>query len=117
VDVQTLGPSIALLPLAERARRPIADALVTFGRVPLFYYVLHIPLIHAPALVVWYLRDGVVGAARFATAPYVSIPEPQQWGLPLLYLVFAVDVAILYGACRWFAVLKAERPRPWMRYF
>jgi uncharacterized membrane protein len=114
--LMTLGPSIALLPLVERARRPIADAFATFGRVPLFYYLLHIPLIHATALVVWYLRDGVVGAERFATAPYVSIPEPQQWGLPLLYLVFAVDVAILYVACRRFAALKAERSRPWMRY-
>jgi uncharacterized membrane protein len=114
--LMTLGPSIVLLPLAERARRPMADALATFGRVPLFYYLLHIPLIHATALVVWYLRDGVVGAERFATAPYVSIPGPQQWGLPLLYLVFTIDVAILYVACRWFANLKADRPRWWMRY-
>ena len=114
--LMTLGPPIALLPLAERARRPIADVIATFGRVPLFYYLLHIPLIHATALVVWYLRDGVVGAERFATAPYVSIPGPQQWGLPLLYLVFTIDVTILYVACRWFANLKAGRPRWWMRY-
>jgi len=39
--------------------------LDTFGRVPLFYYLLHIPLIHAMALVVWYLRDGAFGAERF----------------------------------------------------
>jgi uncharacterized membrane protein len=114
--LMTLGPSIALLPLAERARRPIADALAAFGRVPLFYYLLHIPLIHATALLVWYLRDGVVGAERFDTAPYVSISGPEQWSLALLYLVFAIDVAILYIACRWFAELKAARPRPWMRY-
>jgi uncharacterized membrane protein len=114
--LMTLGPSIALLPLAERSRKPIADALATFGRAPLFYYLLHIPLIHATALLVWYLRDGVVRAERFDTAPYVSIPGPEQWSLALLYLVFAIDVAILYVASRWFADLKAARPRPWMRY-
>ena len=114
--LMTLGPSIALLPLAERARRPIADALATFGQVPLFYYLLHIPLIHVTALLVWYLRDGAVGSERFDTAPYVSIPGPEQWSLALLYLVFAIDVAILYVACRWFARLKAEQPRWWMRY-
>jgi uncharacterized membrane protein len=115
--LMTLGPSIALLPLAERARRGLADMLDTFGRVPLFYYMLHIPLIHATALVVWYLRDGAFGAERFATAPYVFIPDPQQqWSLPLLYLVFAIDVAILYVACRRYMHVKATHPRPWMRY-
>ena len=73
-------------------------------------------MIHATALLAWYLRDGVVGAERFDTAPYVSIPGPQQWGLPLLYLVWAIDVAILFVACRWYAGLKADRPRWWMRF-
>jgi uncharacterized membrane protein len=115
--LMTLGPSIALLPLMERTRKGIATVLDTFGRVPLFYYVLHIPLIHVTALVVWYLRDGAFGADRFATAPYVFIQDPhQQWSLPLLYLVFAIDVAILYVACRWYMHVKATRPRRWMRY-
>jgi uncharacterized membrane protein len=115
--LMTLGPSIALLPLMERTRKGIANVLDTFGRVPLFYYLLHIPLIHVTALVVWYLRDGAFGAERFATAPYVFIPDPQQqWSLPLLYLVFAIDVAILYVVCRWYMHVKATRPRAWMRY-
>ena len=112
----TLGPTIALLPVAERMHGWLADALATFGRVPMFYYLLHIPLIHATALLVWFLRDGAVGAARFATAPYVSIPPGERWGLPLLYLVFAIDVALLYGACRWFAGIKARRQDGWLRY-
>ena len=82
----------------------------------MFYYLLHIPLIHATALVVWLLRDGAAGAARFATAPYVSIPARERWGLPLLYLVFAIDVAMLYVACRWFAGVKARRQIGWLRY-
>jgi uncharacterized membrane protein len=100
--LMTLGPMIALLPVAERARGWFADALATFGRVPFFYYLLHIPLIHVTALAAWYLRDGGVHMDWFATAPYVELPPEHQWGLPLLYLVFAVDVAILYVACRWY---------------
>jgi uncharacterized membrane protein len=115
--LMTLGPSIALLPLMERTRKGVASFLETFGRVPLFYYLLHIPLIHATALAVWYLRDGAFGAERFATAPYVFIQDPQQpWSLALLYLVFAIDVAILYVVCRWYMHVKATRPRAWMRY-
>ena len=53
----TLGPTIALLPLAERARGPIGRVLAVFGRVPLFDYLLDIPAIHAAALVVSVARD------------------------------------------------------------
>ena len=114
--MMTLGPTIALLPLAERARGWFADMLATFGRVPMFYYLLHIPLIHAVALLVWLVRDGSVHAERFATAPFVSIPPEQRWGLPLLYLVFVIVVAALYVPCRWYAGVKARGRQGWLRY-
>jgi len=84
--------------------------------VPMFYYLLHIPLIHVTSLAVWYLRDGSVHSERFATAPFVQMPPEQQWGLGLLYLVFAIDAALLYFACRWFAAVKARRQDTWFRY-
>jgi uncharacterized membrane protein len=114
--MMTLGPAIALIPLAERARGWLARVMTTFGRVPMFYYLLHIPLIHAVSLAAWYLRDGKFGAARFHYAPYVQIPPAERWSLGLLYLVFAVCVALLYVPCRWYAARKAERPARWMRY-
>jgi uncharacterized membrane protein len=114
--LMTLGPVIALLPYADDARGWVARALETFGRVPMFYYLLHIPLIHALALVTWYLRDGAVHADRFANAPYVEIPTEQRWGLGLLYLVFAITIVILYPVCRWYAGVKARRPGGVLRY-
>ena len=114
--MMTLGPAIALIPLADRAKGWLASAVTTFGRVPMFYYLLHIPLIHATALVVWFLRDGSTGSARFNAAPYVSIPPNERWSLGLLYLVFAVVVAILYVPCRWYAQRKARQPARWMQY-
>ena len=114
--LMTLGPTIALLPAAERARGWFADVLTTFGRVPLFYYLLHIPVIHTIALLVWLARDGSAHAERFASAPFVSIPPEQRWSLWLLYLVFAVVVAALYFPCRWYARVKARHPNGWVRY-
>lgn len=114
--LMTLGPAIALLALAERARGWAAGVLATFGRVPMFYYLLHIPTIHAVALLVWFLRDGVVHPERFATAPYVMVPPAERWGLPLLYLVFVIVVAILYVPCRWFARVKARGSQRWLSY-
>ncbi len=115
--LMTLGPALAGLPLAERAKGKLAEALALFGRVPMFYYLLHIPLIHALALLVWRLRDGTTHAEWFGTAPYVSLPDgASPWSLPLLYLVFAVAVAALYPACRMFAAAKGRRPGGWLRF-
>ena len=114
--LMTLGPAIALLAVAERARGWIAEVLATFGRVPMFYYLLHIPVIHATAAIVWLLRDGSAHPEWFATAPFVSIPRNIGGGFHCLYLVFVVVVAILYVPCRWFARVKAERRNSWLSY-
>jgi uncharacterized membrane protein len=107
----TLGPTIALIPLAERARGWFANAIATFGRVPMFYYLLHIPLIHASALVVDAIRGGAGNAWLFTNHPVNPGEQPAgyMWSLALLYLVFAIDVALLYIPCRWYARVKAER--------
>ena len=69
-------------------------------------------MIHAAPVVVSRLREGHVNPWLFGNHPMMSPPVPAgyTWGLPLLYLVFAVGVSILYGPCLWFARVKA-RPR------
>ena len=114
--LMTLGPMIALLPWAERARGPISGAVSTIGRVPMFYYLAHIPLIHVSALLVNSMRTGAMHQEWYTTAPFASVPEDGRWPLALLYLVFAIDVALLYLACRWYARVKAARPGGWLRY-
>jgi len=104
------------LPYAERARGWFTAVLATYGRAPLFYYLLHIPLIHAVSLLVWFLRDGTTHAGWFLSAPFVSTPDGQQWPLALLYLVFFACVALLYVPCRWFAAVKARGGSRWLRY-
>jgi uncharacterized membrane protein len=114
--LMTLGPMIALLPLAERARGAVATVLATYGRVPLFYYLLHIPLIHLLALGVNVARTGAAHPEWYAQAPFASVPEEQRWPLGLLYLVFVVAVAMLYPPCRWYARQKVRGARAWLRY-
>lgn len=116
--MMTLGPTIAVLPLFERLRGWIAGVFATFGRVPLFYYLLHIPLIHASAIVVSLVSEGRVDPWLLGNHPMMPPPVPNgyMWSLSLLYLVFAIDVAILYLPCRWFARIRAERPNGVLRY-
>jgi uncharacterized membrane protein len=114
--LMTLGPTIAMLSLAERARGWFTEALAVFGRAPLFYYLLHIPVIHLAALAVTFLREGSLHPEWYEFAPFTSVPPQHQWNLPLLYLVFALSVGVLYFACRWVVRVKAHYPQSWLRY-
>jgi uncharacterized membrane protein len=113
--MMTLGPAIAFLPVAERLSGALANVFITFGRVPMFFYLLHIPLIHVLALGVNHLRDGTMHHEWYSTAPYVEVADQQQWGLGLLYLIFIVATMILYPLCRWFSRYKAAHDAAWLR--
>ena len=116
--LMTLGPTIALVPALEHWRGAVARWISVFGRVPFFYYVLHIPLIHLLALIVSAVRLGHVSPWLVAHHPMGAPPPPDgyTWSLPLLYTVFVVAVVMLYPLCRWFADLKARRTDWWLRY-
>ena len=116
--LMTLGPTIAALPLLEGARGWWAGALAVFGRVPFFYYVIHIPLIHAAAILVSVIRTGTVEPWLFANHPVMNPPPPAgyTWSLGLLYLVFACVVVVLYFPSRWFAGVKRRRRDAWLSY-
>lgn len=116
--LMTLGPLLVAVPFAERARGAIASWLATLGRVPLFFYLLHIPLVHALAIVVAWLRDGAVDPWLFANHPMAAPPPPSgyPWSLPLLYLVTAVALVPLTLACRRYAAYKQRHPDGPLRY-
>jgi uncharacterized membrane protein len=111
--LMTLGPAILLLALLDRPAGPFASKVCVYGRVPFFYYVLHIPLIHAMSVGVFFAKYGPsVFKYNMANPP----PPDFGFGLPLVYLFWAVAVAILYRPCRWFADLKARRRDVWLSY-
>lgn len=111
--LMTLGPSILALPLLERVTGPVARFFTTIGRVPLFFYVLHLYLIHAAALAVGTLAGFAPGEF---TGRWLKLPEGWGYPLPVVYLVWAGVVLALYPACRWFAGVKARQRDPWLSY-
>jgi uncharacterized membrane protein len=116
--LMTLGPTIALVPVLDRARGAVVRWLTAFGRVPFFYYVLHIPLIHVLAIGVSLLTTGSVSPWLFENHPMGNPPPPEgyAWSLRTLYLVWAVALVLLYPACRGFADLKSRRSDWWLGY-
>ncbi len=108
--MMTLGPAIMLLPVFERARGGFATFFDTIGRVPFFYYVAHIYLIHLMANLVLLARSY---PASLVTNPFFSYPDEWGFGLPVIYGVWVLTVLLLYPACRWFAGVKARRRDLW----
>jgi uncharacterized membrane protein len=116
--LMTLGPTILLMPIFDRARGKVGEFVATFGRVPMFYYLLHIPVIHFAAVIVSLIREGKVDSWLFANHPMMNPPPPDgyMWSLALLYAVFIIVIAVLYWPSRWYARRKATNPAAWMRY-
>jgi uncharacterized membrane protein len=110
----TLGPGLLLLAAFESARGWLADAITTYGRVPFFYYVLHIFAIHALAVAFAWLTVG--NAAWLFGDPPLDKPASYGLSLPGVYLVWLLVILALYPACRWFASVKQRHREWWWSY-
>jgi hypothetical protein len=92
------------------------DWLGVFGRVPLFYYVLHLTLIHGLAAGFSLVRYGkVIDWLKLNWAPE-GLPEGYGYGLVWIYVIWMLVVAILYPPCTRFAELKKRSSSPFLKY-
>ncbi len=119
--LMTLGPALLALAWIDRLTQSgrlnwLGRILLVYGRVPLFYFVLHISLIHLMAVL----------AAMFMHQPYGQmlhggvLASPREagygHGLPFIYLMWVTVVVLLYWPCAWFAGVKARRKDWWLSY-
>ncbi len=118
--LMTLGPSTLFLWAVDAHTPRWLRPALFFGKVPMFYYLLHIPLIHLVAIAVCYARYGQV-YWMFQSPNLASFPitPPPGWGysLPVVYLVWITVVVTLYPLCRWFAGVRQRRSDAWLSYF
>jgi uncharacterized membrane protein len=110
--MMTLGPAVMLLAVLENMRGRLAQWLTTFGRVPLFFYVTHIYLIHGLALGFALVTHPYLSRSGFVSPDETAI----ALGLPGVYVVWLCVLILLYPLCRWFAQLKQSRTEPWWSY-
>ena len=117
--LMTLGPALIALALFDglNPHRGIGRVLLVFGRVPMFYYVFHIYLIHLMAILVaeivhqpvaWLWRGGFF---------FSSTPAGYGHGLAFVYAMWILAVIVLYLPCRWFMEFKKRHPDwNWLSY-
>jgi uncharacterized membrane protein len=120
--LMTLGPALLVLAYFDQRRFKPENPLIVFGRVPMFYFVLHFYLIHGLTVLAAFLRYGR-SAAAFIFNPLPSMGGPQElfpgnfgYGLWVVYGVWLLTVIVLYPVCRWFANVKATRKDWWLSY-
>jgi uncharacterized membrane protein len=111
--LMTVGPGLLLLAAFESAHGAAADVLRTYGRVPLFFYVIHIAVAH---LVAGLLALATGYGSVVLTNLFLVKPPGWGFGLSGVYVMWAIIVVSLYPACRWFARIKATRRDWWLSY-
>ena len=118
--LMTLGPALIALALLEGSRFSPGNPLVVFGRVPFFYYVLHLALAHLIMIGMNFVRYGRAPFLLLAPPSMGSDAKlfPPNFGYPLwaVYVVWIVVLLLLYPVCRWFARLKQRRHDWWLSY-
>jgi len=103
--LMTLGPALLLLPLLGAIRGRASVVLETLGRVPLFFYLLHVPLYHLAGMAQAQLRYGVS-----------RVPPEASLSFAWLFGVWLAGLILLWPLCvRWRRV-KATRTDLWVRY-
>ena len=113
--LMTLGPGLLLLAWFERGVPALLRPALVFGRVPFFYYVLHIPLIHALAAIMLHFQVGDWTVSPFTES--AKVPLTAGVTLAAVYGVWIGVILVLYPVCRWFADLKRRRRDAWLSYF
>ena len=120
--LMTLGPSLLLLAWFDQRTFKDSNPMIVFGRVPMFYFILHFYLIHILLVIASFIRYG----AQTLTFIFNPIPSmggpvklfPANFGYSLwtVYGVWILTLLILYPICRWFANVKATRKEWWLSY-
>lgn len=119
--LMTLGPALLVLRATDAGVPRVLRPALVFGRTPLFYFALHVLVIHLLATGSSLLRHGTAaGMASSPTLDRFPITQPPGWpvSLPVTYLLWIAVVLLCWPACRWYARLRERRrDLAWLSYF
>jgi len=115
----TLGGAFLFLAFTEKLKGAVVNVVSVYGRVPMFYYLIHIYIIHLVAVVSSVFLPGQNWKLWFLTKPIWFTTDLKGYGfsLPVAYLIWIVIVAGLYPLCkRYDAYKQANKAKWWLSY-
>jgi uncharacterized membrane protein len=117
--LMTLGGAFLFLSFAEKAKGAIVNAISVYGRVPMFYYLIHIYVIHLVAMVASAVTPGQNWKIWILDKPVWFTHDLQGYGfsLPVAYLIWIAIVIALYPLCKRYDRYKqAHKEKWWLSY-
>jgi len=113
--LMTIGPAMIFLAYAENSRGKLANAITIYGRVPLFYYIVHFYLLHIIAWVLFFATGHSASELDFAHR-FGGFPTTFGFHLWQVYIIWAFVVLALYLPCRWYNNYKSSHKQWWLSY-
>ncbi|HEX9385850.1 MAG TPA: heparan-alpha-glucosaminide N-acetyltransferase domain-containing protein [Anaerolineales bacterium] len=116
--LMTMGPALILLSVIEAFGNRLPKPAVVFGKVPFFFYIVHLYVIHALAIV-WLVYEGRDWHQYILSARGIMSGALSNFGLSLgaVYFVWILVILLLYPICRWYQNYRANNPsKPWLSY-
>ena len=113
----TLGIMFLLLAFGERVKNKFTNIVSVYGKVPLFYFIVHFFFIHLIMIAVMFLQGFHWQEIDFSSGTF-GRPKGLESGLPLwsIYLIWISVVIILYKPCVWFGKYKSQHTQWWLKY-
>lgn len=110
----TLGPACLMLAFADKISLRLQKFAMTYGRVPLFFFILHLAVISLTAYLWTYFSFGEPVNLSFTSAK--DWPVEYQPNLARAYILWILLIVALYFPCRWYGEFKSRNKAIWLTY-
>ena len=116
-SLMTLGPCLVFLAIMEKPLGSWAQPLLHFGRVPMFFYILHLYLIHLMVIIALVITGGDWHDAIITDGLRNFHPPGYGFSLGVVYLIWITVILILYPLCKWYDRYKmSHKDKWWLSY-
>jgi uncharacterized membrane protein len=113
----TLGPTLLLLAFIEKARNSVTAILNIFGRVPFFYYLIHIYIIHLLCMAMYFIEGYTIADLKGTQMSFMFRPsENFGFSLGIVYLIWILVLFLCYFPSRWYNNYKSTHKKWWLSY-
>ena len=119
--LMTIGPALLFLSVAEKPLNAVTRPIAVFGRVPMFFYLVHIYLLHGLAVIGAMISGHPASDMTLLTTWVTGNTRLSGYGfsLGIVYAVWIGVVVLLYPLCKWFDGYKRSHvaQQRWLSYF
>jgi uncharacterized membrane protein len=112
----TIGIALIALAFLEDVQNKFTKWMTVYGRVPFFYYVLHLYLMHAFCVIAFFLSGYGADNIVSPQTPFLFRPPRFGYSLPIVYVIWFIVVLLLYPICRWYNRYKSTHHNWWLSY-